>query len=69
MACEIIEYAAAAEPESHAVHEARSTIYAARRSTESSLMSKGIFRSAQADSDAVVTGEVPPVTMVFAIGD
>ena len=69
VACQVIEWAAAAEPESPAVHEARSVIYAARRATESSLMSKGIFRSAQADSDAVVTGEVPPVTMRFAIGE
>ena len=28
LACQVIEYAAAAEPDSHAVHEARSTIYA-----------------------------------------
>ncbi len=69
LACQVIEYAAAAEPESHAVHEARSTIYAARRAVETSLMAKGIFKSAQADSDLVVTGEVPPVNMVFAIGE
>ncbi len=69
LACQVIEYAAAAEPESRAVHEARSTIYAARRATETSLMAKGIFKSAQADSDLVVTGEVPPVNMVLAIGD
>jgi hypothetical protein len=36
---------------------------------ETSLMAKGIFKSAQADSDLVVTGEVPPVNMVLAIGD
>jgi alkyl sulfatase BDS1-like metallo-beta-lactamase superfamily hydrolase len=69
LACQVIEYAAAAEPESRSVHEARSTIYAARRAGETSLMAKGIFKSAQADSDLVVTGEVPPVNMVFAIGD
>ena len=68
MACQLIEYAVEAEPESRAVHEARSAIYAARRATETSLMSKGIFKSAQADSDTVVTGEAPPVNMVFAIG-
>ena len=32
-------------------------------------MAKGIFKSAQADSDTVITGEAPPVTMVLAIGD
>jgi alkyl sulfatase BDS1-like metallo-beta-lactamase superfamily hydrolase len=69
MACQLIEYAVEAEPESRAVHEARSAIYAARRATESSLMAKGIFKSAQADSDTVITGEAPPVTMVLAIGD
>lgn len=69
LACQVIEYAAAAEPESHAVHEARSVIYAARRSVETSLMAKGIFKSAQADSDLVVTGEIPPVNMVLAIGE
>ena len=50
------------------MHEARSAIYAARRATETSLMSKGIFKSAQADSDTDVTGEVPPVNMVFTMG-
>lgn len=69
MACQLIEYAAAAEPESHAVHEARSTIYSARRSAETSLMAKGIFKSAKADSDTVLSGEVPPVDMILAIGE
>ena len=32
-------------------------------------MSKGIFKSAQADSDTVINGEAPPVNMVFAIGE
>ncbi|HEY5662650.1 MAG TPA: alkyl sulfatase dimerization domain-containing protein [Ilumatobacter sp.] len=68
LACQLIEYAAAAEPESHAVHEARSTIYGARRAAETSLMAKGIFRSAQADSEQILTGEVPPVRMVLDIG-
>lgn len=69
LACQLIEYAAEAEPDSHAVHEARSAVYGARRADESSLMAKGIFKSAQADSDLVVTGEVAPVTMVLAIGE
>ena len=69
LACQVIEYAAAAEPESRSVHEARSTIYSARRAMETSLMAKGIFKSAQADSDLVVTGEIPPVKMVLAIGE
>jgi len=69
MACQLIEYAVEAEPESRAVHEARSAIYAARRATETSLMAKGIFKSAQADSDTVISGEPPAVSMVFAIGE
>ncbi len=59
LACQLIEFAAAAaEPEATtgaeatgAVHEARSMIYLARREAESSLMSKGIFASAAAESD------------------
>ena len=69
LACQLIEYAVAAEPESHAVHEARSTIYAARRATETSLMAKGIYLSAKADSDGAISGEVPPVKMILNIGE
>ncbi len=69
LACQIIEFAAAAEPESHAVHEARSTIYSARRPAETSLMAKGIYKSAKAESDIVVTGEVAPTKMLFSIGE
>ena len=32
-------------------------------------MAKGIFKSAQADSDTVIAGEPPAVSMVFAIGE
>jgi len=67
LACQLAEYAAAAEPESRTVHEARSTVYDARRKAESSLMAKGIFKSAKADSDAVVTGEVSPPTMLLGL--
>ena len=69
LACQIIEFAAAAEPESHAVHEARSQIYSARRGAETSLMAKGIFLSAKAESDAIVTGEVPKAKMLYSIGE
>ena len=65
----MIEFAVAAEPESHAVHEARSNIYAARRGDETSLMAKGIYLSAKADSDQALTGEVPPVKMILNIGE
>ena len=69
LACQVVEYAAAAEPESHAVHEARATIYAARRAVETSLMAKGIFRSATADSEYAASGEAPEFKMVLSIGD
>jgi alkyl sulfatase BDS1-like metallo-beta-lactamase superfamily hydrolase len=69
LACQVIEFATAAEPESHAVHEARSTIYAARRSDETSLMAKGIYRSATADSEFVLTGELPAVRLVMSLGE
>lgn len=69
LACQLIEFAAAAEPESHLVHEARATIYTARRAAETSLMAKGIFQSAVADSQTIVTGEAPPFKLVLAIGE
>lgn len=69
LACQIIEFAAAAEPESREVHEARSQIYSARRPAETSLMAKGIYLSAKAESDIVVTGDVPATKMLFSIGE
>ncbi len=68
LACQLIEYARAAEPESRAVHEARAAIYTARRGAESSLMAKGIYRSATADSEAALTGETPEARMVLDLG-
>ncbi len=68
-ACQLIEFAVAAEPEAHAVHEARVQIYTARRAAETSLMAKGIFKSAVADSEEALTGEVADVTMVLNIGE
>lgn len=50
LACHLIEFATNADPTSEAVHEARSDIYLARRQRELSLMSKGIFGSAAAES-------------------
>ena len=69
LACQLIEYAAEAEPESHMVHEARSTIYGARRGAETSLMAKGVYLSAKADSDVVVSGEVEKPKMLYNIGE
>ena len=69
LACQVIEWAATAEPESKVVHQARSRIYEARRGAETSLMAKGIYKSAQADSQTVVTGEVPEVQMVVGFNE
>ena len=69
LACQVIEFAAAAEPESAAVHAVRSQIYDVRRRAESSLMAKGIYKSAKADSDTIVTGEAPRFKTVLSIGE
>ncbi len=67
LACQLIEWAAAAEPEAEFVHRVRSELYGARRGAESSLMAKGIYKSAQADSETVLTGTAPEVSMVLDI--
>lgn len=69
LACHLIEFAAAAEPESAEVHSARSMIYAQRGKAETSLMAKGIFRGAKAESEYVVTGEMPEVKMKIGLLD
>jgi glyoxylase-like metal-dependent hydrolase (beta-lactamase superfamily II) len=69
MACHLVELAVAADPDSPAGPEARSAIYESRRAAESSLMAKGIFKSAQAESDAILTGETQPLRMVLEMGD
>jgi alkyl sulfatase BDS1-like metallo-beta-lactamase superfamily hydrolase len=46
LACELVELAAQAEPESPSVHAARAHVYDARRASELSLMSKGIYKAA-----------------------
>lgn len=53
LACHLIEFAANAAPEDRTVHGARAEIYKARRASEASLMSKGIFAAAMRESQAV----------------
>jgi len=67
LACQLIEFATAAEPESHAVHHARIEIYRARRAVETSLMAKGIFKGAVSDSEAAMTGEIPDTKFVLDV--
>lgn len=57
LACRLIDFAARAEPSSKEVHERRAGIYARRRIEERSLMAKGIFGSAAAESEMVWKGE------------
>lgn len=57
LACQLIELAVQAEPDSIHAHGVRAEIYQARRDAEFSLMAKGIFAGAVAESKAVVEGE------------
>lgn len=67
LACHLIELAIAAEPESRVANEARIQIYQARRAVETSLMAKGIYKGAAADSQTAISGEVPESTFVLDI--
>jgi alkyl sulfatase BDS1-like metallo-beta-lactamase superfamily hydrolase len=64
MACQLIEWAAAADPDSGATHEARAEIYKRRRRAESSLMAKGIYgwasRESEAEADRLSRGDEGP---------
>jgi alkyl sulfatase BDS1-like metallo-beta-lactamase superfamily hydrolase len=50
LACQLIEFAVQAEPDSARVHAVRTEIYAHRRTLESSLMSKGVFGAVARES-------------------
>ena len=52
LACQLIELAVQAEPESREAHGARAEIYASRRKSELSLMARGIFGTAAEESAA-----------------
>jgi alkyl sulfatase BDS1-like metallo-beta-lactamase superfamily hydrolase len=52
LACHLAELAVQAEPDSRRGHEVRAAVYGARRTTESSFMASGIYRSAMLDSRA-----------------
>ena len=54
LACELIELAATAEPESVAAHGTRAEIYMARRTAERSLMAKGVYAAASRESAAII---------------
>ena len=51
LACQLVEWAVAAEPEDRAAHEARAEIYRRRRRAEGSLMAKGIYGWASREAE------------------
>ncbi|NND75667.1 MAG: MBL fold metallo-hydrolase [Ilumatobacter sp.] len=53
LACHLADLAGWAAPQEAGVHRARAAIYRARRKTETSLMSKGIFAGAARESEAI----------------
>lgn len=57
LACNLVEIAMHAEPDSIEAHAVRAEIYQARRNAESSLMSKGIFAAAANESRAIASPE------------
>lgn len=54
LACHLADFAGWAAPDDPAIHADRATIYEQRRKSELSLMSKGIFKAAARDSQAIV---------------
>ena len=54
LACHLADFAAWAAPDDPTIHTRRAEIYNKRRDTELSLMSKGIFKAAARESEAVV---------------
>ena len=51
IACHLVELAVQAAPGDAAVHATRAAVYEQRRKAESSLMAKGLFRAAAAESE------------------
>ncbi len=57
VACQLVEYAVAADPDSMRNHEIRMAVYTRRRKAERSLMAKGVFGAVVAESEIAVRGE------------
>ena len=53
LACHLADLAGWSAPDDPAIHQARANIYRARRRSETSLMSKGIFAGAARESEAI----------------
>ena len=56
LACHLADLAGWAAPDDSAIHADRATVYNKRRDVEMSLMSKGIYKAAARESEAVVNG-------------
>jgi hypothetical protein len=54
LACHLADFAGWAAPDDAAIHADRAVIYERRRKAELSLMSKGIYKAAARESEAVV---------------
>jgi alkyl sulfatase BDS1-like metallo-beta-lactamase superfamily hydrolase len=59
LACHLADFAAWAAPDDPTIHTRRAEIYNKRRDIELSLMSKGIFKAAARESEAVVKRHQP----------
>ena len=59
LACHLADFAAWAAPDDPTIHTRRAEIYNKRRDVELSLMSKGIFKAAARESEAVVKRHQP----------
>ena len=53
LACHLADLAGWSAPDDPAIHQARANVYRARRRSETSLMSKGIFAGAARESEAI----------------
>ncbi len=55
LACHLADFAGWAAPDDPSIHEGRARVYVARRKSELSLMSKGIFKAAERESEEIVS--------------
>ena len=54
LACHLADFAGWAAPDDPDIHHMRAEIYETRRKSETSLMSKGIFKGAMRESEKIV---------------
>jgi alkyl sulfatase BDS1-like metallo-beta-lactamase superfamily hydrolase len=57
LACHLVEHAVQAAPDDPDIHRVRAEVYRARRTTETSLMARGIYGAAAEDSEARLPDE------------